>query len=62
MLRFIVWMIIFFVAAKIVGLVIRSVRMMLTPNKDVLNRRTAAPFRRANTVEDIPYEEINDKP
>jgi hypothetical protein len=61
MLRFIVWMIIFFVAAKIVGLVIRSVRLMLKPNKDILNRGTAAPFRRSNSVEDIPYEEINDK-
>lgn len=62
MLRFIVWMIIAFVAAKIVGQVIRSIRLLVTPNKDILNRRTSPASGRHQNIEDIPYEEINDKP
>lgn len=62
MLRFIIWMILIFIAGKILGQVIRYVRLMLTPNKDVLKHQPRSPFRRTNPVEDIPYEEIKDKP
>ena len=62
MVRFIIWMIIVFFAAKILGHVMRAVRLMFTPNKDVLNRRTGAAIHRSHPIEDIPYEEIKDKP
>lgn len=62
MLRFIFWMILVFIATKIIGQVVRSIRLLLTPNKDVLNRRAGAPSGRSQTIEDIPYEEIKDKP
>ncbi len=61
MLRFIVWMIIFFVAAKITGRLIRYVRLQFTPNKEVLKHDQRSHGPPANTIEDIPYEEIKEK-
>ncbi|MFA6468321.1 MAG: hypothetical protein WCW35_05435 [Bacteroidota bacterium] len=60
MLRFIVWMIIVFFAAKILGLAIRTIRKMLTPNRDIARKETASPYTPDTTIEDIPYEEIKD--
>jgi len=60
MLRFIVWMIIVFVAAKILGQVIRTIRLMLTPNRDIAKKTSASPYSRHTSIEDIPYEEIKD--
>lgn len=60
MLRFIIWMIIVFIAGKIIGQVIRSVRLLLTPNRNVMQRSPRSPFRRRTPVEDIPYEEVKD--
>ncbi len=62
MLRFIAWMIIFFIGAKIVAQIIRSIRIVLTPNKDVMNSKQQPPKRNGKIVEDIPYEEVKDKP
>ena len=61
MLRFIVWMIIFFIAAKITGQLVRYVRLLFTPNKDILKHDQRSHGQTKNTIEDIPYEEIKDK-
>lgn len=61
MLRFLAWMVIFFIGAKIVGQIIRSIRLALTPNKDILNTKQQPPTRNRKSVEDIPYEEVKDK-
>ena len=61
MLRFIVWMIIVFVAAKILGQAVRYMRLLMTPNKDVQKRNSASHTDRKKHIEDIPYEEIKDK-
>lgn len=60
MLRFIVWMIIIFIAGKIIGQVIRSLRLLMTPNRDVLTKSARSPFSRRPPVEDIPYEEVKE--
>jgi hypothetical protein len=60
MLRFIIWMIIVFIAGKIIGQVIRSIRLLMTPNRDVMRRAPRTPFSRRTPVEDIPYEEVKD--
>ncbi len=62
MLRFIMWMIIFFVATKIVVWVIRAIRLALKPNKDVSTFNQQPITRNGKIVEDIPYEEVKDKP
>jgi hypothetical protein len=59
--RFIIWMILVFIAAKILGQVIRSIRLLLTPNKDVLNRKSGQAYGKQKSIEDIPYEEIKEK-
>lgn len=61
MLRFIIWIIIIFIAAKIISMVVRSVRLYFTPNKDVFTRKTQQRTKQAKEIEDIPYEEIKDK-
>ncbi len=61
MLQFIIWMIFVYIAAKIIGQLIRIIRSMLTPNKDVMHRNTPTSFRGRKNIEDIPYEEIKDK-
>ncbi len=61
MFRFLAWMVLFFVVAKIVGQVIRAIRLALTPNKDVLNSIQQPHTRNGKNVEDIPYEEVKDK-
>ncbi len=60
MARFIIWMIIVFIGAKILGQVIRSIRLLLTPNKDVLNRNVSSTCSKQKPIEDIPYEEIKE--
>jgi hypothetical protein len=54
-------MILIFIAAKILGQVIRSIRLLLTPNKDVLNRKSGQAYGKQKSIEDIPYEEIKEK-
>ncbi|MDP1675853.1 MAG: hypothetical protein Q8L88_03225 [Bacteroidota bacterium] len=61
MLRFLAWMIIFYIGAKIVAQIIRSIRIALTPNKDVMNSKQQPPKKNGKIVEDIPYEEVKDK-
>ncbi len=61
MLQFILWMIFVYIAAKIIGQLLRTIRRLLTPNRDVRNRSTVNTTRRGKQVEDIPYEEIKDK-
>ena len=61
MLQFILWMIFVYIAAKIIGQLLRTIRRLLTPNRDVQNRSTINTTRRGKQVEDIPYEEIKDK-
>jgi hypothetical protein len=61
MIRFLAWMVIFFVAVKIVGQIIRAIRLALTPNKDILNSNQQSRTRSGKIVEDIPYEEVKDK-
>jgi len=61
MLRFLAWMILFFIGAKIVGKIIRSIRIALSPNNDILNTKQQPRTRNGKIVEDIPYEEVKDK-
>lgn len=61
MFRIIIWMIIIFIAGKIVGQLIRYVRLLMTPNRDVLNHKVHSSFNGKKTIEDIPYEEIKEK-
>lgn len=60
MLRFIIWMIVVYIAAKIIGTLIRSIRLYFTPNKDVFSPHSPSPLDRQKKIEDIPYEEIKD--
>ena len=62
MMKFIVYMIFVYIAAKIIGQLIRSVRILLTPNRNIRStvHRTQTP-RSRREVEDIPYEEIKEK-
>ena len=61
MLRFIIWMVIFFIAAKITGQLVRYVRLLFTPNKEILTHDRRSKGRTTNAIEDIPYEEIKEK-
>jgi hypothetical protein len=61
MLRFIAWMILFFIGAKIVGQIIRAIRLALTPNKNVEIKNQRPHARNGKIVEDIPYEEVKEK-
>lgn len=57
--RFIIWMIITFIAVKFVGTVLRALRTLLTPNSHIGTvppRRH--PFAR-RPVDDIPYEDVS---
>lgn len=60
MLRFILWMIVVFVITKIFGVVLRSLRLMLTPNRTVRQVHTPSPFQQSRVVEDITYEEVKE--
>jgi hypothetical protein len=60
-LRFLIWIIVIFTVAKIIGQIIRAIRLALTPNKDVLKSNQQPPTRNGKIVEDIPYEEVKDK-
>ncbi len=61
MLRFILYMILVFIAARIIVSVIASIRKFLTPNSDIQSRRRPSPFSEKKEIEDIPYEEIKEK-
>ncbi|MFA5833229.1 MAG: hypothetical protein WDA22_07110 [Bacteroidota bacterium] len=61
MLRFIIWMIVIFIVGKIVGQMIRYIRLLMTPNRDVLNRKMDPSYHGKKNIEDIPYEEIKEK-
>lgn len=58
LLRFILWTIILFIAGKIIGGIIRSVRLFLTPNKHISPVETRGNKKDYSDVQDIPYEEI----
>lgn len=60
MLRFIVWMIILFIIGKIVGQMIRYIRKLTTPNKNVFTHKMDNPFKKKKSIEDIPYEEVKE--
>ncbi len=60
MLQFILWMIFVYIAAKIIGQLLRTIRRLLTPNRDIQHRQSGASMRRGKNVEDIPYEEIKE--
>jgi hypothetical protein len=60
LLRIIVWVILLFIAAKIIGSVLRFVRSMLSPPRDTIKSTTKNPEPYSN-VEDVPYEEVPDK-
>lgn len=59
LLRFIIWMIITFIAVKFVGTVLRALRTLLTPNSHI----GSVPPRRhpfaSRQVDDIPYEDVS---
>lgn len=61
LLRFIIWMIIMFIAVKIAGVVIRYIRELLNPNLHIKNSGRRKNIEEEHTVEDIPYEDITDK-
>lgn len=61
LLRFIIWLIIFFIAVKILAVSIRYLRRLFNPkthSEDFPKSRTA---HQNNTIEDIPYEDVSDK-
>ena len=60
LLRIIVWVILLFLAAKIIGSIFRFVRTMLSPPRNTIKSTTKEPEPYSN-VEDVPYEEVPDK-
>lgn len=61
LLRFILWTILIFIAAKILGGILRYLRRALTPNLHVKNQRNQSKVEESKDVEDIPYEDISNK-
>jgi hypothetical protein len=61
LLRFIIWMIIIFIAAKIAGVIIRYIRALITPNRHINNSRHQQTIKEEHSIEDIPYEDVTDK-
>lgn len=61
LLRFILWMILFFIAAKIIGTALRYVRRLLTPNKHIQDPGTRNNGKKYTNVEDVPYEDVSNK-
>lgn len=60
LLRVIVWVILLFLAAKIIGSVLRFLRTMLSPPRNTIKSTSKKPDSYSN-VEDVPYEEVPDK-
>lgn len=58
LLRFILWLIIIFIAGKIVGSVVVYLRKVLTPNKHVSSIDKKKSQEKYEDVEDVPYEEL----
>lgn len=56
-LRIIIWVILLFIAIKIIGIAMRYVRKIMTPNRHISTKANKGPERYTN-VEDVPYEEI----
>ncbi|MEW5797389.1 MAG: hypothetical protein AB1728_00150 [Bacteroidota bacterium] len=61
LLRFILWMIIVFIAAKIIGSTLRYLRRLATPNRHIKDQRHETKVDEYKDVEDVPYEDISDK-
>ncbi len=61
MVQFIVLLIVIFIFAMITGKIIRYVRSLLTPNKDVRTHNRRSKEEHSRIIEDIPYEEIKEK-
>jgi len=55
-----VWVILLFIAAKIIGSALRFLRTMLSPPRNTIKNTTKEPEPYSN-VEDVPYEEVPDK-
>lgn len=60
LLRVILWVILLFIAAKIIGSAIRFVRTLLSPARTTIKSTAKDPESYSN-VEDVPYEEVPDK-
>ncbi|MBI2428969.1 MAG: hypothetical protein HYV29_09290 [Ignavibacteriales bacterium] len=61
LLRFILWMILFFIAAKIIGATIRYLRRTLTPNRHIKDQQKRSNVEEYKNVEDVPYEDVSNK-
>jgi len=61
LIRFIFWMIVAFIAVKIAGEILRYVRGLLYPNQHIKNTIHQQRAEKYTNVEDVPYEEIDDK-
>jgi hypothetical protein len=60
LLRVIVWVIFIYLAAKLIGVMIRYVRRMMMPHHDSIKQRPKDKEQYPD-VEDVPYEDIPDK-
>jgi len=58
-LRVIIWIILIFIAVKIAGVLVRYVRMLMTPNRHIVDASTQ-PTERSTPIEDVPYEDVSD--
>ena len=61
LLRFIFWMIVAFIAVKIAGEIFRYIRRLLIPNQHIKNHIQQQRAEKYTNIEDVPYEEIQDK-
>ena len=61
LLRFILWTILIFIAAKIIGITLRYLRRALTPNLHIKNHRNQSKIEDSKDVEDVPYEDVSNK-
>ena len=61
LLRYIFWLIVAFIAVKVAGEIIRYIRRLLTPNKHIKNHIQQQRAEKYTDIEDVPYEEIQDK-
>jgi hypothetical protein len=60
LIRFIFWMILSFIAAKLIGQFIRYIRQLFIPNQHIQDT-SKQQVKKYSNVEDVPYEEISDK-
>lgn len=61
LLRYIIWLILIFIAAKIVGSIIIYIRKLLTPNQHIKDRGQDKKVGEYKNVEEIPYEDVSQK-